>query len=263
MSDVRWVGELVLEGHTFFRIGRSTAPDELVAEWVDLCELRSDRSGERSTFVARAGADERLVAKVRSGLAAALLRHLHGETSLHASAVARDGRALAFLGRSGAGKSTLAAWLCRSHGFALLADDVSRLELGSKDVIVEPTEVDHWLDDRSARAVGIPGAAPAEGKSPIEAARRAADGAPLAAMVALALDDAGPPRATVERLRGHRAIEALLPCLVRFVIDEPAAHIAELGRLDELLARVPLYEVRARREYAALPTVAEALETLP
>ena len=53
--------------------------------------------------------------------------NLRGESILHASAVALEGRALAFIGASGMGKSTLATLLC-AHGATLITDDALRLE---------------------------------------------------------------------------------------------------------------------------------------
>ena len=53
--------------------------------------------------------------------------HLRGTPCLHASAVAIDGRAVAFLGHSGAGKSTTAAAFIR-RGFRALTDDVLALD---------------------------------------------------------------------------------------------------------------------------------------
>jgi hypothetical protein len=53
--------------------------------------------------------------------------HLRGTPCLHASAVAVDGRAVAFLGHSGAGKSTTAAAFVR-RGFRALTDDVLALD---------------------------------------------------------------------------------------------------------------------------------------
>ena len=53
--------------------------------------------------------------------------HLRGTPCLHASAVAVDGRAIAFLGHSGAGKSTTAAAFVR-RGFRGVTDDVLALE---------------------------------------------------------------------------------------------------------------------------------------
>jgi hypothetical protein len=73
------------------------------------------------------GGDEALVPlSIVSSLIGVLLA-LRGETTLHASAVAVDGRALAIAGGSGKGKSTLAALLCQHPGVELVTDDLLRL----------------------------------------------------------------------------------------------------------------------------------------
>jgi len=259
---IRWVSELVVDDRVAFRIGRGG--DELVAEWMDLCELRSDRAGSRHSFSVREGADARLVAKVRAGLAPALLRHLKGETSLHASAVGRSGQAFAFLGASGSGKSTLGAWLCKACGFALLADDILRVSTAKERPLVEPTETDHWLTAGSLAAVGLETPSEIdEGKAPVPGTAVATVPMDLRAMFALVLEEGAPARPTVTRLRGHRAMAVLLPCLVRFVIDEPAAQRDEVERIADLLEHVPLYELRADRRYDVLPRIAQVLEEFP
>jgi hypothetical protein len=55
-----------------------------------------------------------------------LLRY-RGVVCLHGSAVAKQGRAIAFVGQPGAGKSTTAAALAQ-RGYTLLADDIAALE---------------------------------------------------------------------------------------------------------------------------------------
>ncbi|MCE7932045.1 MAG: hypothetical protein DYH17_11795, partial [Xanthomonadales bacterium PRO6] len=67
----------------------------------------------------------------------ALWLHLIAAPPIHASAVARDGVALAFLGASGAGKSTLCAAM-RAHGCTPLADDLLPLAAGVEGVPVYP-----------------------------------------------------------------------------------------------------------------------------
>jgi hypothetical protein len=62
---------------------------------------------------------------------------LQGLEVLHASAVVKDGAALAFLGSSGAGKTSIALELCyRGAGF--LADDVLALEVRGGELTAHP-----------------------------------------------------------------------------------------------------------------------------
>jgi len=62
-----------------------------------------------------------------SGNLLATVLTLRGETVLHASAVERDGRAVAFVAHSGMGKSTLAALAC-ARGARFVTDDLLRFE---------------------------------------------------------------------------------------------------------------------------------------
>lgn len=73
-------------------------------------------------------ADIAFVAILVSGLVPAFLLTGAGECVLHASAVALDGRAVAFAGPSGSGKTTLAALACAA-GARLVTDDVLRVDL--------------------------------------------------------------------------------------------------------------------------------------
>ena len=61
-----------------------------------------------------------------------ILLHLRGILPLHASAIAHEGRAIAFLGASGRGKSTIAQAL-RQRGYPVLADDICALQILGKD----------------------------------------------------------------------------------------------------------------------------------
>ena len=69
------------------------------------------------------GTDPGMRAIMTTGTLLALQLYLRGRTVLHASAVERDGTAVAFLGHSGMGKSTLAALLCAA-GARVVSDDV-------------------------------------------------------------------------------------------------------------------------------------------
>ena len=63
--------------------------------------------------------------------------HMRGTPCLHASGVVVNGRAALLLGPSGAGKSTTAAALM-SAGNQLLTDDIAVLDVGPRQVLVQP-----------------------------------------------------------------------------------------------------------------------------
>lgn len=72
-----------------------------------------------------------------SGVALGLLLDLRGMFTLHASAVAKDGKAIAFVGPKGAGKSTTVAYFC-SRGYSLLTDDLLALRTADDYVTAYP-----------------------------------------------------------------------------------------------------------------------------
>jgi hypothetical protein len=88
-------------------------------------------------FVARGGCeivvdpapevDERVLRSFILGSVLAMILHQRGRLVLHASAVAVDGAAVAFLGGSGWGKSTTAAAL-HTRGHRVVADDVMAVQ---------------------------------------------------------------------------------------------------------------------------------------
>lgn len=80
--------------------------------------VREDRSGSTE-----------LLPILLAGTVSALLLNLQGHLVLHASAVAIDDVALAFVGDSGRGKSTMAALMC-VDGAELVTDDVLRVDPG-------------------------------------------------------------------------------------------------------------------------------------
>lgn len=69
-----------------------------------------------------------------TGTLLALQLYLRGHAVLHASAVERDGTAVAFLGHSGMGKSTLAALLC-AQGARVVSDDVVPVTTGEDPLV--------------------------------------------------------------------------------------------------------------------------------
>lgn len=80
---------------------------------------------------------------ILTGNVMAMLLLLRGDLVFHASAIEREGRAVAVVGNSGAGKSTLAAMACLA-GSRLVTDDVLRVESTG-------TEVNCWRGAASLR----------------------------------------------------------------------------------------------------------------
>jgi hypothetical protein len=89
------------------------------------------RRGEGVTIDRQGQADPGEEALWLNGSVYAAIAAINGLMPIHASAVACNGRVIAFAGPSGAGKSTLAAALGR-HGLPLLADDTLILDLADR-----------------------------------------------------------------------------------------------------------------------------------
>ncbi|WP_394827024.1 hypothetical protein [Pendulispora albinea] len=269
-SNVHWTGEFREEGELYFRVGRDGA--RFVAEWLGVCTLHADADGTGSELVPAPGADPMLVDKVHRGLARALVRHLEGKLTLHASASSFGEVAIACTGASQAGKSTLAAKLVAGHGGELVADDTLAVDLRDGAVIVHPTERLSWLLPDACRALGSiredgldeRGSSDEDDgglKYPVEPKRIAVGETRLAALVVLVFDDAlSVPRLT--RLRGLDAVKQLVASVVRFVLDEPERNRREMEQLARLSEAVPIYELARPRALEKLDATADVLREL-
>lgn len=71
---------------------------------------------------------------------------------IHAGAVAREGRVVAFPGKKRAGKSTMVAALLQA-GFEYASDEALILDVSQDRVICYPKAI--WLTDKSRRAIGL------------------------------------------------------------------------------------------------------------
>ncbi len=254
MNEITWLGQYEEDGEVAFRLGR--AGDELVAEWLGIATLRASVTTRAHRFEPAPDADPVTVEKVRASVARALLRHLEHKLTLHGSAFTEHGRAIAVVGQSGAGKSTLSAAIARAPGVGFAADDTIALELDDAVRLV-PTETVSWLLPDAQRAVG---AMVGEGKHPI-AAPALAEPAPLAAIVVPTFHE-GAGAVTLERLRGAAVLSALVPCVVRFVIDDPRVHMRELDQLERVVRSVPVYGLSRPRDLARIGESVRAARAL-
>jgi hypothetical protein len=98
-----------------------------IIHFYSLCEFRLALDLSRVTAHLLPAGDPGLVPILLSGNVLATLLLLLDRCVIHASAVADDEVALAFVGASGMGKSSLAAMFC-SAGFRLVTDDTLRID---------------------------------------------------------------------------------------------------------------------------------------
>lgn len=89
------------------------------------------RNGREITVEPLPGVEEQLLRLPLLGAVLSAAIHQRGFLGLHASAVAIDGQAVAFVGASGEGKSTTAATLY-ARGHAVLADDLVVLNVSNE-----------------------------------------------------------------------------------------------------------------------------------
>ncbi len=186
---------------------------------------------------------------------------LHGLEVFHASAVVRDGRAVAFLGRSRSGKTSLALELCR-RGARFLADDVLALECRDGRLLAHPgsplagvERVNGESESQIGEAVGGQVVA-VNARERLVRVAGAGEPAPIAAMFFLdrSGDGCGSPcfepaddaqmllsatfnfvLATPERLRGLLEVCALAArTRVERIVCGPDASVEEIGTAVEL-----------------------------
>ena len=265
MSSVVWIHTWCEPGAGAFRIGRDG--QDLVAQWDGIGTLRASANGSRHEVAFPEGISQPYREKFCAGPVAALLRHLAGGTTLHASAVEIGGEALAFLGDSGSGKSTAAADLCGRLGAVLLADDLVTIDRRADTHWALARDSNHWLSADSMAAVGLGRIAgdAGEAKSPVRAPNRSSTAAPhgarLRALVQLAFDDSVSAPA-LRRLEGRESFEAINGGYVRFIIDDAAVCLRDLDQISRLSTAVPTYRLTRRRAFADLESVARVLHNL-
>lgn len=111
------------------------------------------QGASRIVVAPEAGADERRIGLYISGLILAFLLKQRPVITLHGSAVARGGKALAFIGCQGSGKSTTAAAMTAA-GYRILCDDI--VPIADGPVVLPGIAQAKLLPDAFERLVGNP-----------------------------------------------------------------------------------------------------------
>lgn len=239
--------------------------DEAFLFWEGLGKFRV-RGGEEIVIEPAAGADRGLLTLPLAGVVLAVLLHQRGFMVLHASAIAIDGEAVAFVAAKGQGKSTTAAMLC-ARGYQLLADDLvvlSFVEPQTPRVLPGLAQIKLWPE--SAIIVGedpesLPRLAPGQEKRLLPLSEGfATTPLPLQSIYTLAIGDSLElqplqPREAMLQLITHTYVSRFGKQLLR---DHRAQ--LHLHQCTEIVRSVPLYRLKRPASLAALPATAELLE---
>lgn len=227
---------------------------------------------EAGTFLVRDGAEvivdaapgvpDSVLRLYLVGPALAILLRQRGHLVLHASAVAIDGEAVAFLGGSGRGKSTTAGALhARGHG--VLADDVVAVTAPGPGHLVVPgfPQLKLWPDASWALGADprrLPRVHPDLEKRDLRVVHGwSRSPVPLGRIYTLdvgsgtGIEDLAPQAALVELLRhsyGGRSLQSV----------QPSEHFL---RCASLVRSVPVRRLKTWRSLAALADTAELVES--
>jgi hypothetical protein len=192
----------------------------------------------------------------------AVLLRQRGFAVLHASAIAINGGAIAFLGKSGWGKSTLAeAFYARGYG--VVTDDVMAIHLdgvhphvspGSPSIKLFPDAADFFgCDVRGSRSVH----SQTEKRAHCVALRFPQGSLPLRRMYVLAIGERNeitslePRDVFVELARNSRAV---------VLLRDAASRDAHLRQCAQLAAQVPVFRLSRRPALSALPDLVGLVE---
>ena len=176
------------------------------------------------------------------------LQALGGE-ALHASGVVGPSGVVALCGDSGVGKSTL-AWALSTRGNLLWADDAVAFEISEAGVVAVPLPFRIHLRPDAAAILGEARAPESpEGPSPA-----------LAAAVILRRDVGR--RVSVRRLEGAQAFRVALEQGYCYKPGDAERRERMVSAYLELVARVPVIEIRFEPAWEQLDVLVDALEEI-
>ena len=237
--------------------------------WTDLFDFVISPDGRRVAFRPLAHASEEslrtyLLSQV---LSFSLLKQ--GWEPLHATTVAVEGKAVAFLGDCGYGKSTLAAEFLRA-GDRLITDDVLILKRRGKNLIAFPGPARLKLFPHVAKGVlgdRVQGT-PMNHLTPkmilaLEACQTQDGPVPLRAMYVIAPEGARRPRSRIAILpiSQKNATLELLRNTFNSMVVEPQRLERQLQHAAQVAAAVPIRRLSYPRRLSALSAVRERILT--
>jgi hypothetical protein len=182
-----------------------------------------------------------------------------GAEVLHASAVRMPRGVVALCGVSGAGKSTLAVALSR-RGYPLWADDIVALDTTGPHIDALPLPFEVRLRPQAA-ALFAEKLDATRGAPAVRRAENAMEPAParLLALCVLAREDDGHDGVALTQL-GAAAVPALLSHAYCYSLEHAAFKRRMVEHYLDLVARVPVFELRFRPGLDRLPAIADMIE---
>ncbi|MGB5899721.1 MAG: hypothetical protein WBG66_16115 [Geitlerinemataceae cyanobacterium] len=215
------------------------------------------REGCEIVLDPEAGVEESVLRPVVLGPLFSMLMRQRGFLVLHASTVAIDGVAVAFMTHSGGGKSTMADAF-HSQGYSLLTDDVMAIDLSGEEPMVIPSFPQVKLLPDAATAIGhdIDSLPLLHPQSP-KFAHQLSEGflqtpLPLKQLYVLEVGThpeivpLNPQTSFVELVRNSRAVALL---------TAPEFSSNHLHQCTRLFQQVPISALKRQRNLAALPDV--------
>ena len=213
------------------------------------------------------GAEEKGFRFLVSGIALGLLLHLRGLVTLHASAVAIQDHAVAFVGPTGMGKSTTAAAL-HSRGHSIVTDDLLVLDTAGDSVQAYPGFPHQKLTPESITKSAnedpdrVPKIDPEGPKHSFAAEKNFLDEPlPLRCIYVLDYQEDEPSTPFSEAIKGKDAcIELVRNSYVARLLPEEAVSPRQLKRSAKITQAVPVRRLYRNKSLSDLSTLAAFIE---
>ena len=201
---------------------------------------------------------------IRGPILGAVLRLRH-VVSLHASAIAVDDQAIAFVGPPGAGKSTTAAAFAQ-RGVSVLSDDIVPLEEcndvfwaqpGYPTVCLWPSSVEGLYG--RADALPLMMARWEKRRLDLQGDGFSRQPLPLSAIYLLDARRADIAAPAIESVHGYRSLHVLLANTFGTYLSDESMRVRDFSVLGRVAARVPIRRVTSQASLARLPELCDAI----
>jgi hypothetical protein len=256
------------QGEPGFRIWRTAAGQSLRMDYADGVRFWFDRRGARVWCTWPANLTIADAAVYLLGPVLGLLLRLRGVTCVHASAAAFGDYAVAFAGPPGAGKSTTVAALGR-RGHPIISDDIVAVEKRDGRFFVFPAHpyLGLWPESVEMLYGGkkkIPGFASIWDKGRLSLSdhnlKFQERALPLGAVFLLEERTSDPAAPSVENLPGPDGLMKLLANSYGTHLLEKDMRAREFELLGELVARVPVWQLRPHADREKLAALCDLIE---